>query len=74
MHPKHANNCRELQARFEGKEAIYAGYGVLRVRVHDIRARAGFSVSAEIEEIPTQGLGVGVLRLYQHGLEPMRHE
>jgi hypothetical protein len=47
--------------KFEGKEAIYIEKGALRVRVSDIRESGPASISANVEEIPTPGLGVGAL-------------
>jgi hypothetical protein len=58
MNSKHTKNCEELRLRFESREAIYVEQGALRVRVKNIQAR-GFRISAEAEEIVTQGLGVG---------------
>lgn len=50
----------KLRSNFEGKEAIYIERGALRVRVTRIRrSTRGTAVLAEIEEIPTRGLGVG---------------
>src|SRR5260370_35525926 len=60
MNSKHASNCKELQTRFEDREAIYVEKGALRVRVSNIRPRGGFSIRAEAGEIATPGLGVGM--------------
>src|SRR5258708_32915019 len=60
MNSKHASNCKELQTRFEGREAIYVEKGALRVRVSNIRPRGGFSIRAEAEEIATPGLEMGM--------------
>ena len=53
-----ASHCEILRARFEGREAIYVEKGALRVRVTNIQSQ-GLSVCANIEEVVTQGLGVG---------------
>lgn len=53
-----ASHCEVLQARFEGREAIYVEKGALRVRVTNIRSE-GLSVRANVEEVITPGLGVG---------------
>lgn len=71
MNAKHAKNCEELRSRFEGKEAILVEQGALRVQVSNIEAQ-GFGISADVEEIPTPGLGVG--RFHRPGApnKPMR--
>jgi hypothetical protein len=51
---------QRVQASFEGREAIYVEKGALRVRVSNIRGSAAHRcISADVEEIPTPGLGVG---------------
>jgi hypothetical protein len=51
---------QEVCARFEGREAIYVEKGVLRVCISNIRGSASqVTISAEVEEILTPGLGVG---------------
>jgi len=53
---------QRVQASFEGREAIYVEEGALRVRVSNIRGSAAHRwISADVEEIPTRGLGVGSL-------------
>ena len=59
MNYQHQPNYEQLRSRFEGSEAVYDEQGALRVRVSQIGLHAGFHLSAEIEEIPTPGLGVG---------------
>jgi hypothetical protein len=59
MDLRHARNCKLLRDRFEGREAIYVEKGALRVRVTNIRSM-GLSVGADVEEIITPGLGVGL--------------
>jgi CubicO group peptidase (beta-lactamase class C family) len=59
MDPQHEHNCKVLRDRFEGREAIYIEKGALRVRVTNIRMD-GLSVGADVEEIITPGLGVGL--------------
>lgn len=59
MDSPHVHNCKVLRDRFEGKEAIYIEKGGLRVRVTNIRMN-GLSVGADVEEIITPGLGVGM--------------
>jgi hypothetical protein len=50
---------QRVQARFEGREAIYIEKGAVRVRVNNIRATMPQAIEADIEEIPSPGLGVG---------------
>src|ERR1035438_6113927 len=50
---------QRVQASFEGREAIYIEKGVVRVRVSNIRATMPQVIEADVEEIPTPGLGVG---------------
>lgn len=59
MDAQREHNCKVLQDRFEGREAIYIEKGGLRVRVTNIRMN-GLSVGADVEEIITPGLGVGL--------------
>ena len=60
MNADHVANCEQLRTQFEGREAIYVEKGILRVRVRHIRPRvARRSISAQVEEIPTPGLGLG---------------
>lgn len=59
MDSQHARNCELLRDRFEGREAIYVEKGALRVRVTNIRSM-GRTVGADVEEIITPGLGVGL--------------
>jgi hypothetical protein len=52
-----------LRRQFENQEAIYVEVGVLRVRVFNIHLGADErSITADVEEIPTIGLGVGMYR------------
>jgi hypothetical protein len=51
----------ELQARFEGREAIYVEQGALRVRVGDICWDAAkLCITARVEEVATTGFPAGV--------------
>lgn len=59
MDSQHAHNCKVLRDRFEGREAIYVEKSALRVHVTNIRVD-GLSVGADVEEIITPGLGVGM--------------
>jgi len=63
-----------LQARFEGREAIYVEKGALRVRVSNIRRSGGGNfVWVDVEEIPTSGLGVGMFETHRPaGRNPLR--
>jgi hypothetical protein len=63
-----------LRVLFEGREAIYVEKGALRVRVTDIRGNVTQQfVSAEVEEIPTTGLPVGMFHaIKQHEPSPLR--
>lgn len=71
---KHASNCEELRTRFEGREAIYVEKGALRVRVNNIHniGAPGSSIGADVEEIPTLGLGVGLFPPHRPGTSPLR--
>ena len=71
MNPKHANNCEELRSRFEGREALYVDKGVLRVRVNNISSGRGFVIRADVEEIATAGLGVGMFHRPPLGAGPL---
>jgi hypothetical protein len=64
----------QLRGLFEGREAIYVEKGALRVKVSSIRADVTRqSVSAEVEEIPTAGLPVGLFcESKQHEPSPLR--
>ena len=58
--------CERLRNRFENQEAIYVEKGALRVRVGQIRLEPDQRwISAEVEEIPTVGLGVGIFPEWQ---------
>ena len=72
--PNEPPGMLRLRLNFEGREAIYLEKGALRVRVSDIRASPrGTTVSAEIEEIPAPGLGVGLFDSSQRkGTPPLR--
>jgi hypothetical protein len=74
MDSKDANNCEVLRDRFEGREAIYVEKGALRVRVSNIHniGADGSSIGADVEEIPTPGLGVGLFPLHRPGRNPSR--
>jgi hypothetical protein len=53
--------AEKAHASFEGKECIYIEKGALRVRISGICVSASqYAVSANVEEIPTPGLGVGL--------------
>ena len=64
----------KLRAIFENREAIYIEKGALKVRVSNIRGSAlHTTVSADIEEVPTPGLGVGLFdRRQRKGKTPLR--
>ncbi len=64
---KSPSNSEVLRTRFEGREAIYVEKGALRVRVNNIH-----NLQADVEEIPTPGLGVGLWRLHRPGTSPLR--
>src|SRR4051812_50086047 len=54
------NAIATLRIRFEGKRALYLEQGALVVRVTDIRGPGlRGTVSAQVEEIPSAGMGVG---------------
>lgn len=73
MNPEHASNCEQLRNRFDGREAIYVEKGALRVRVSNIRQRGAFHIRADVEEVVTPGLGVGLFhRPRQLGAGPLR--
>jgi hypothetical protein len=73
MNSRDAEMCDRLRTRFDGRQAIYVEMGVLRVRVVKIRPRVDRRiVSAEVEEIPTAGLGVGVFPAWREGRNPLR--
>ena len=73
MNTLHAGSCKELRQRFEGREAIYVEKGALRVRVTNIRSQGGFHIQADVEEIITPGLGVGLFHgMRQPGADPLR--
>jgi hypothetical protein len=61
--------AKELQARFEGREAIYVEKGAVRVRISDIRwDTAKLCIAARVKEIPTAGFPAGVfyeVRMYE---------
>lgn len=59
--PDESPTTLKLRANFENREAIYIEKGALRVRVSNIRGWAARrTVLANVEEIPTAGLGVGM--------------
>ena len=73
MNTRHAGNGEELRRRFEGREAIYVEKGALRVRVTNIRSPGGSHIKADVEEIITPGLGVGMFHgMRQPGDDPLR--
>jgi hypothetical protein len=75
MDSKYTSNCEVLRARFEGREAIYVEKGALRVRVNNIHLIEGSRIGAEIEEIITPGLGVGLFyRRHPSRTNPLRWE
>jgi len=56
------NLAEKARANFEGREAIFIEKGALRVRISSISGSTSQAViTANVEEIPTQGLGVGLL-------------
>ncbi len=74
MNSKHTSNSETLRTRFEGREAIYVEKGALRVRVNNIHQVEGFSsIGADVEEIITPGLGVGLFyRRHPSRTDPRR--
>ena len=74
MNTGDAERCQRIRAKFEGRQAIYVEKGALRVKITNIRWRPDQQVvSAEVEEIPTLGLGVGLFREWKPGRrEPFR--
>ena len=71
-----ADNCEQVRTNFENRECIYLEKGALRVRIWNIRADlAQRYLTAEVEEIPTPGLGVGIYHRRRKGAPPrlMRH-
>jgi len=72
-HPEIVERMERLRERFEGREAIYADKGLLRVRVCDITPRPGrSSVAFQVEEIRTPGLGVGAFHQLRSLPQPLR--
>ena len=65
MHPNEsqlADLAEKARFNFEGKECIYISKGALRVRISGICVYGSQpAISANVEEIPTPGLGVGLL-------------
>ena len=63
-----------LRVLFEGREAIYVEKGASRVKVTNIHGNVAQQyVSAEVEEIPTTGLPVGVFHeIKKHEPSPLR--
>jgi hypothetical protein len=54
-------NLLKLRANFENRKAIYIEKGATRVRVSNIRGSSSCAaVRADIEELPAEGLGVGI--------------
>lgn len=69
------SNCEVLRTRFEGREAIYVEKGALRVRVsniHNVHEAQCSSIGADVEEILTPGLRVGLFPPYRPGRSPLR--
>jgi hypothetical protein len=72
MSPAQIDAFERFRAYFEGKEAILAEKGLLRVRVFDVRP-GHRQISVGIEEIPTPGLGVGLFEdLSRRSPAPLR--
>ncbi len=64
MHTVDSQNYEKLRANFQGRKALYIEKGALLVRVNNIRADlAARCINAEVEEVPTSGLGAGSFRL-----------
>ena len=57
----YSRHCEQIRSNFENREAISIEKGALRVRIRDIQAKVQY-VTAQVEEIPTPGLGVGLLQ------------
>lgn len=74
MTPEDAARCEQLRASFEGRQAIYLEKGALRVQVSKIVPRPELRrISAEVAEVPTLGLGVGLFPDWQRRTrEPLR--
>ena len=65
-----AENCRELKANLEGREAILVEKGASRVLVRQIQGYpAEQQVAAEVVAIPTPGLPAGMLIQHQPTLQ-----
>ena len=66
MVPPNASKVQQLRGLFEGRRAIYIEKGALHVKVRDIRGDlVQQCVSAQVEEIPTDGFPTG-----SYGLVP----
>ena len=65
MHPNESqlvDLAEKARANFECREAIFIEKGALRVRISSISGSTSQAViTANVEEIPTPGLGVGLL-------------
>lgn len=75
MDSKSTSNYEVLRTRFEGREAVYMEKGALRVRVtniHLLHAEQGSTMAADVAEIPTPGLGVGLFPWHRPGTSPCR--
>ena len=65
MTKKFIPNHVKLIKQFEGKEAIFFDQGMIKVRVFNIKANPypdRSTIQADIEEIPTEGFGIGKFR------------
>ena len=63
MNSQHATNCEQVRRSFENREAIYVEQGALRVRITNIQANvAERYLTAQVEEIQTPELGIGIYR------------
>ena len=58
----------QVRSWFEGRQALYLEKDILLVRVSNIRG--GDYIEADIEEIPTVGLPVFVLPVYDRSGQP----
>lgn len=73
MNPEAEANLARLRATFENREAICIEKGAIRVRLSNIRGSvAEYEVSADVEEIPTPGLGVGLFASDPESPQPPR--
>lgn len=71
--PNESASIQQVCASFEWREAIYIEQGALRVRVSNIRGSAAHrAIYANVEEIPTPGLGFGRFARRQDRRSPIQ--